>query len=115
MIIVNGHKFAENEKEFQDSLFTEKTCYGYAKIRKRSIDFYDMRKTIIGCFNCHAVFCSGTPLENGKAWWTYGNPPFLEEYNDAVNNGRYREWRGIVEKFISDYAKGRDHRGYYFK
>lgn len=63
----------------------------------------------------HAVFGSGTPLENGKTWWTYGNPPFLEEYNDAVNDGRYREWRGIVEKFINDYARGRDHRGYYFK
>ena len=115
MIIVNGHKFAENEKEFQDSLFTEKTCYGYAKIRKRSIDFYDMRKVIIGCFNGHAVFGSGTPLESGETGGTDGNPPFLEEYNDAVIDGRYREYRGIIEKFINDYAKGRDHRGYYFK
>lgn len=115
MIIVNSHKFAETEKEFFDSLFAEKTCYGYAKICKRAIKFFNIQKIVIGAFNSNGIFICGRPAGGGKTWWSYGEPPFLAEYKDAIHEGKYREWRGIVEKFINDYAKGHDHRGYYFK
>jgi hypothetical protein len=49
MIVLNNEKFAENEKEFTDSLFVSGgTCVGYAKGLKRQIKLYDAQKNLIG-------------------------------------------------------------------
>jgi len=41
MIIINNKKFAETEKEFVDSVFTNQTCVGYAKRYKKIINGFN--------------------------------------------------------------------------
>ena len=48
MIIINGNKFAKNDKEFTSSLFMESgTCIGYYKKTRNGIQLLDMKKNII--------------------------------------------------------------------
>lgn len=109
MIEINGHKFAEKEKEFSDSLFSLRTCSGYAKVTKRSIVFYNLQKKPIGFANTHGVIGRAREVEEG-IWYSYGEPPFLEEYKE-----KWGELKKIEEAFFATYAKGRDHKGYFFK
>lgn len=109
MIEINGYKFAEKEKEFSDSLFSLPTCSGYAKVTKRSIVFYNLQKKPIAFANAHGVIGRARETEEG-IWHSYGEPPFLEEYKEDFKK-RYE----IKEVFFATYAKGRDHKGYFFK
>ena len=48
MIIINGNKFAKNDKEFTSSLFEQGgTCFGYYKKTVNGIQLIDMQKNII--------------------------------------------------------------------
>lgn len=48
MIIFNGVKFAKNEKELTESLFSKDgTCSGYYKVTKRGIQIMDLQNNII--------------------------------------------------------------------
>jgi len=48
MIILNGNKFAKNDKEFTSSLFMwAGTCVGYYKKTKNGIQLLDMQKNVI--------------------------------------------------------------------
>jgi hypothetical protein len=48
MIIINGNKFAKNDKEFTSSLFMwAGTCVGYYKKTINGIQLLDMQKNII--------------------------------------------------------------------
>jgi hypothetical protein len=44
MIDINGVKFAKNNSDFIDSLFSKKTCYGFYKKLKNKIIFQDHQK-----------------------------------------------------------------------
>lgn len=109
MIEINGHKFAEKEKEFSDSLFSPRTCSGYAKVTKRSVVFYNLQKKPIGFVNADGVIGRAREVEDG-IWYSYGKPFFLEEYKE-----KWGELKKIEEAFFATYAKGRDHKGYFFK
>lgn len=70
MIIINGRKFAKNESEFKNSLFSDKTCSGYykknhteKKTKKQSITLYNMQKEKIGQLVMYDLF--GIYLEKG--------------------------------------------------
>lgn len=77
MITINAYKFAENEKEATDSLFHENgTASGYAKRYKRKIMFYDIQKNPVGVLNTQGVIGSARKLDNGKIWYSYGDPFF---------------------------------------
>ena len=48
MIVFNGVKFAKNDKEMTDSLFSNGgTCAGYYKVTKRGIQILDLQRNII--------------------------------------------------------------------
>jgi hypothetical protein len=48
MIIINGNKFAKNDKEFTSSLFMwAGTCVGYYKKTANGVQLMDMQKNII--------------------------------------------------------------------
>ena len=48
MIILNGNKFAKNDKEFTSSLFEQGgTCVGYYKKTVNGIQLMDMQKNIV--------------------------------------------------------------------
>ena len=49
MFILNGKKFAKNDKEFTNSLFEAGgTCVGYYKKTSSGVVLMDMQKTVIG-------------------------------------------------------------------
>ena len=90
MIILNGKKFAKNDREFTDSLFDiDGTCVGYYKRYKRSIKLFDHQHNLVGGINKHGVLHSSTELDTitknpddtGKYWHTYGNPDIIGDYD----------------------------------
>lgn len=57
MIIINGHKFAKNDKEFTESLFDKNgTCYGYYKKLKKRVHFMDMQGELFAALVCNGDF-----------------------------------------------------------
>ena len=80
MIILNGKKFAENEKEFIDSLFDPSgTCVGYAKRIKKSITILNNNREKVGVI-ANGVLASATKLESGEYWYSYATPSIVGEY-----------------------------------
>lgn len=67
MIELNGAKFAKNEQEFTESLFSSKTCVGFYKKTKKTVRLYNMQKELIGLINEHKVLCSARKVDN--AYW----------------------------------------------
>ena len=83
MILINGQKFALNNKEFTDSLFKKGgTCIGYYKVNKKSITLLDMHKEKVGVI-VNKVLGLATKLE-GNWWYSYGNIPLLGEYDSSL-------------------------------
>src|SRR5574344_149418 len=110
MKVVNGHKFAECEKEFMDSLFDKSgSCAGYAKTLKREVRFYDLQKTLFAFINADKVAGKARKIDNGKNWYTYADPYFIE------NIESYAEKCQAIADFCEKYSKGRDAKGYFFK
>ena len=82
MIILNKVKFAENESELLDSLFSsDGTCSGYAERLKHKIKLFDLQKNLVGVINEHGVLCKARLLENGKYWYSLADISLLGEYD----------------------------------
>lgn len=92
MITLNGNKFAENEDEFLDSLFTKKTCSGYAKRYKRHIRIYNAQKEQVARINRWGVICQATKLACGNYLYSYGVPKEIGEYQSHL------QYKNEVEK-----------------
>lgn len=97
MIILNGKKFALNDKEFIDSLFNKGgTCIGYYKRLKRQVRLYNMQHELIGVINAYGVLAKATKQEVGY-WYSYANPDIIGEYSitqqaeDINNIVKYRK------------------------
>ena len=87
MIELNGHKFAENNKEFLDSLFHDDsgTCTGYYRIRKHDIAFMDAQKKEQFAITKRGLLLNCSPERvKGKKWYSYSfsyNNPFFPAPN----------------------------------
>lgn len=80
MLVLNGKKFARNDKEFISSLFEGKsTCVGYYKVNKRSISLMDQHKNKIGAI-ANRVLATATKLDNNKYWYSYATPALVGKY-----------------------------------
>lgn len=88
MIILNDNKFAENEGEFQNSLFSIKgTCSGYAKRLKRRIKLFNHRKELIGIINRYGVICHASVTPKGY-WYTHATIQEVGEYESYAQKSR---------------------------
>lgn len=47
MLIFNGKKYAKNDREFTDSVFTDQTCVGYYKKQRNGTHIYDMQRQLV--------------------------------------------------------------------
>ena len=57
MLIINGHKFAKNDRNFVKTLFEKDgTAYGYYKRLKNRIHFMDMQGKIFAALVCNGDF-----------------------------------------------------------
>ena len=82
MITLNGKKFAKNEQEFTDSLFSKGgTCSGYYKVYKTKINLYDHNMNLIGVI-ANKVLAKATKQDNGKYWYSYGTPDIIGDYDN---------------------------------
>jgi hypothetical protein len=80
MIVLNGKKFARNDKEFTESLFKRGgSCVGFYKVNKRTISLLDMQKNKVGVI-ANKVVGLATKLDNGRWWYSYGDIPLLGNY-----------------------------------
>lgn len=105
MIIVNGNKFAETEQEFIDSVFTEKSCVGFAKRKKRDVLLMDHQKNPVGFMDCHGVIGSARKVEDG-IFYTYATPKIVGGDDFPM----FKHGADIREASV-----GYDKKGYYFK
>ena len=90
MLVINGKKFAVNDKEFTDSLFHRGgTCVGFYKVMKNEIKLYNLQNVQIGVITKkEKVLGKCTILENGKKWYSYGTIKEIGEHESYV---KYRE------------------------
>lgn len=47
MLLFNGKKYAKNDAEFTESLFTDQTCNGYYKKTRNGIQLFNMRHELV--------------------------------------------------------------------
>ena len=81
MITLNGQKFARNNREFTESLFSPGgTCVGYYKPMKRVIYLLDMHGERIGVINGEGVLAKATRQLDGRFWYSYATPTLVGEY-----------------------------------
>ena len=74
MIIINGHKFAKNDRNFIKTLFEKDgTAYGYYKRKKGVILFQTMKMEIFAALVCNENFCSfvNASEREGKIFYQY--------------------------------------------
>jgi hypothetical protein len=72
MIIVNGVKFAANDREFVESLFDPTgTATGYYRKLKRAIQLFDKDKQLIAVINKWLVVCNASKLPDGRVWYGF--------------------------------------------
>jgi len=78
MLTFNGKKYAKNDKEFTNSLFTNQTCNGYYKTKRdgSGTTIYNMQKQIIA-FIVHNdkqgyFVVSATKHADGKTYYMHG-------------------------------------------
>ena len=95
MITLNNVKFAENEKEYTDSLFKlGGTCNGYYKRLKRKVKLYDRQKNLIGVINAYGVLLKATKRQDGRYCYSFGEVvgvySFYHESMDINNIIKYR-------------------------
>ena len=85
MLILNGKKFAANEKEFTESLFQSGgTCVGFYRLNKVSVTLFNMQKERIGVINKHGVLCCATKQQDGRYWYSYATIKEIGEYESYM-------------------------------
>ena len=90
MIHLNGKKFAENEKEFVNSIFeSDGTCVGFARRYKKSVSLFDHQKNKIAVINNHGVLCCATKRKDGRYWYSLATVNLI---------GRWESYRKEVEE-----------------
>lgn len=76
MITVNGYKFARNDREFTDSLFSDATCVGYYKPDgKGGIFLLDHQRNRVGGIRRDRLVYRASKRERG--YWYQPAPPEL--------------------------------------
>ena len=90
MLVINGKKFAINDKEFTDSLFHRGgTCVGFYKVMKNEIKLYNLQNVQIGVITKkEKVLGKCTILENGKKWYSHGT---IKEIGEHESYMKYKE------------------------
>lgn len=74
MIIFNGKKYAENGREFTDSLFQAGgTCNGFAKRMKNGYRIFNIQNELIAFIRCskEPMVMQATMRADKKIWYSY--------------------------------------------
>ena len=99
MLIINGKKYAKNDREFTETLFQKDgTANGFYKKTKTKILLMDMQKEVFAAIVCHKNFTgivNAIRLDCGRIFYQYG----LSEISEKLS--------GLPERYSEqkDYAK----------
>ena len=110
MIIFNGKKYAVNENEFTDSLFSlYGTCNGFYKKTKNGYRLFNIQNELIAFIRCskEPMLMNATKLDSGKIWYSHlmtstekylglDNLSFYDGFNLA-RNWTYDNWNNNHE------------------
>ena len=88
MITINGKNFAEEEKEFLNSLETTKACIGYAKRYKRQIKLFNDQNNLIGVITKYGVLACATKQADGRYRYSYAT---IKEVGEHKNYSEMRD------------------------
>ena len=81
MIILNGQKFAANDKEVIDSLFIAGgTCAGFYKMGKNKVTLFDLQHNLVGGINKHGVLHASHRQSDGRYWHSFATIKQVGEY-----------------------------------
>lgn len=92
MLMFNGKKYAKNDKEFADSLFSDNTCNGYYKKLKNGYQLFDMQKNMKAFLYANAkqgYFVADATVRPEGVWYSYGD--------------EHKNWLGLSELTDSQY------------
>lgn len=110
MIEFNGRKFAENDREVIDSLFTPgRTVDGMAKRKARSIDLHECNGRHVATITGNGIVATATPQADGRTWYSYGWPAI------AGPELSLSATRAAVEALAVKTGWQRGERAYWFK
>jgi len=86
MLLLNGNKFALNDKEFNDTLFqVGGTAVGYYRPLKSQIKLFNIQKKLIGTITENRVLAKATFQEDTqKYWYSYGTIKEVGEYDSYI-------------------------------
>lgn len=102
MIVLNGKKFAESEKEFINSLHKSGgTCAGYYKPLKRQVKIMNPAKKLIAVVTCYGVLLKASKLEDGKYWYNFGDIPEID--TDRFKGDRPQKEREEVHAILEQF------------
>jgi hypothetical protein len=70
MLYFNGLKFAKNEREFIDSLFSGQTCSGFYKDRKNEVLLYNLQYELFSAIvKQQTPFIVSACFKDGNYWF----------------------------------------------
>ena len=83
MLILNGKKFASNNKEFVLSLLKSGgTCIGYYKPFKNRVKLFDAQMNLIGSITCYNVLAK---YNSRYKTWSYGTIDEVGAFNSPID------------------------------
>ena len=95
MITLNNKKFARNDKEFTDSLFSKGgTCTGYYKVNRKSVAIMDMQGEKVGVI-ANNVLAKASKQDNGKYWYSYGDVDIIGTFESY--SSQYDDVKSVMQ------------------
>ena len=104
MLIINNIKFAKNESELVDSLFAEKTAYGYYKTNKNKSVIYLMNKdkkvfaAVVSNPSGYLAIGNCQKLDKGY-FYGYG---LSSDYEKLLGIEKYSDNKNLAAKALKD-------------
>jgi hypothetical protein len=83
MLLFNGKKYAKNDAEFTDSLFTEQTCTGYYKKMRNGIKLFNIQNELIAFIvnnTAQGFFVVSASTFENKPYYSYGLSDSTADY-----------------------------------
>ena len=83
MLIFNGKKYAKNDKEFTDSVFTNQTCVGYYKKQRNGTQIFDMQRQLIAYIVANdkqGYFVVSATIDNNNPRYMFGLSSYTADF-----------------------------------
>ena len=83
MLIFNNKKYAKNDKEFINSVFSDQTCVGYYKKQRNGTQIFNMQRQLIAYIVANdkqGYFVVSATIDNNKPLYMFGLSSYTAEF-----------------------------------